>query len=208
VNGVVVAVVLVGGVVIAYVANRIADSVGSSTSSTEPAVDPAPGDADEDPGTDVDTPSGPAYALTAEGVTDFLAAYRQKFGTSLVVDLALYGDYAIVDVPVPGKARQAGWLYRNGSGWTSFGGVRATFPGSSVVNTRRLDVDALMRTVVRARRTLGVERPAQAYVIVRFIPRIEDAPSVDIHVTNSFQESGYLATRLDGTVERAYPYTR
>jgi hypothetical protein len=30
---------------------------------------------------------------------------------------------------------------------------------------------------------------------------------VDIHVANDFHESGYLATRLDGTVERAYPYS-
>ena len=45
-------------------------------------------------------------------------------------------------------------------------------------------------------------------MIIRFIPQIEQAPSVDVHVTNKFQESGYLATTLAGKVERAYPYTR
>ena len=113
----------------------------------------------------------------------------------------------IVNVPVPGKARQAGWLYRNGT-WTGFGGVRATFPGTQVVDTNRLDIPALARNIARARRTLNVEQPAQAYVIIRFIPQIDQVPSVDIHVTNQFQESGYLATTLDGKVERAYPYTR
>jgi len=34
----------------------------------------------------------------------------------------------------------------------------------------------------------------------------EEVPSVDIHVANEFRESGYLATTLDGKVERAHPY--
>ncbi len=123
------------------------------------------------------------------------------------MDLTFYGDYVIVNVPVPGKARQEGWLFRNGT-WTGFGGIRATFPGSGIVDTNRLDIPALARNITRARRTLHVEEPAQAYVIIRFIPRIDQVPSVDIHVTNKFQESGYLATTLDGKIERAYPYDR
>ena len=39
-----------------------------------------------------------------------------------------------------------------------------------------------------------------------FVPRIDEVPSVDVHVLNRFQESGYLATTLEGKVERAYPY--
>jgi hypothetical protein len=44
-------------------------------------------------------------------------------------------------------------------------------------------------------------------VIVRSIRSADEVPSVDIHVTNKYQESGYLATRLDGTVEQSYPYS-
>ena len=122
--------------------------------------------------------------------------------------MTLDDDYAIVNVPVPGKARQSGWLFRDDSGWTSFGGVLATFLGSAAVDTNRLDIPALVRNIARARRTLNVESPTKAYVIIRFIPRIDAAPSVDIHVINRFQESGYLATTIDGTVERAYAYAR
>ena len=53
-----------------------------------------------------------------------------------------------------------------------------------------------------------MESPSQTYVVIRFIPGIEQRPSVDIHVANEFQESGYLTTRLDGKVERAYPFGR
>ena len=74
----------------------------------------------------------------------------------------LYQDYAIADVPVAGgKGRQAGWIYRKQSGWTTFGGVQAVFPGAVAVDTRRLDVNALVRNIARARATLKVETPTR-----------------------------------------------
>ena len=100
------------------------------------------------------------------------------------MELTFYQDYVIVNVPVPGKARQEGWLYRQGT-WTGFGGIRATFPGSKVVDTNRLNIPALTRNIARARNSLNVEKPAQAYVIIRFIERVDTVPSVDIHVPTS-----------------------
>lgn len=208
--GVIVAIALVGGVAVAYIANRVVDATTSDSPGTptapdaedpEDPADPADTDPDEDP------PAGPAYTQTASGVRSFLAEYRKEFGTSQVVDLILYGDYVIVNVPVQGKARQQGWLYREGK-WQTFGGIRATFPGSAIIETNRLDIVKMMRNVARAKRTLDVELPAQVYVILRYIPRFDEVPSVDIHVANQYGESGYLATTLDGRVERAYPYTR
>jgi hypothetical protein len=150
-------------------------------------------------------PASKSYSLSEAGIRGFLQTYRKRFGTSRVVDLTLYGGYAIVDVPVSGKARQTGWLYRDEK-WTGFGGTRAVFPGSQVIDTNLLAVPPLVRNIKRARATLNVELPADTYVIVRSIRPVDDVPSVDIHVTNKYQESGYLATRLDGTVERAFPY--
>ncbi len=124
----------------------------------------APGAADPDSG-----PAGTKYALTAAGIRGFLKAYQQRFGTNRVVDLTLYGDYAIVNVPKP-KSRQESWVYRDASGFSGFGGVRATFPGARPVATNRLAVPALMRNIARARARLNVEDPTQTYVIVRFIP--------------------------------------
>ena len=65
---------------------------------------------------------------------------------------------------------------------------------------------ALVRNIARARRTLGVERPTQNYVVIRFIPRIETEPTVNIYVSNEFGESGYLATTMDGTVNQSHPF--
>ncbi len=201
-------VAVVVGAIIAFIA-----FVGHRVSSTPPtALPPAQtDDASPSGGASSGSSTGPdvagGYALSVPGIRGFLATYAHKFGTTRVVDLVLYPDYAVVDVPVQGgRGRQAGWVYRNDSGWTSFGGVRAVFPGSSTVDTRQLDVPALVRNIARAPATLKVESPSQTYVVIRFIPRIEQVPSVDIHVANDFQESGYLATTLDGKVERAYPY--
>jgi hypothetical protein len=207
---VILAFVLVGAGASALLAFRSSDD--SSTGELfEP--EPIPSVATEEP---VDVPSGPspsdpgssgtAYALTGAGIRSFLAEYRATFDTTLVVDLTMYDDYAIVQVPQAGTHRHAGFLYRPADGWQEFGGVTANFPGAVAVDLRRLAVPALVRNIARARKTLGVEDPTTTYAIVRQYSPGDEVPSVDIHVSNDFGESGYLATTLDGTVERAYPY--
>lgn len=203
-----VAVVVLGlAAFVAVIAHHDSSSGSSAlppaeTSGPDPGTSPSPG-ATPSKGS---TTTGD-YSLTAAGIRGFLATYQNKFGTPRVVDLVMYPDYAVVDVPVAGgRGRQASWIYRPSSGWTSAGGVRAVFPGSGTVNTRRLNVDALVRNIARARATLKVETPTTTYVILRFIRRIDAVPAVDIHVANNFQESGYLATTLTGRVKRAYPF--
>jgi hypothetical protein len=208
----IVVLVLIGAGVSGLVAFR------SSTGSSGPSAvlqDPSPivpnADSPTGPtsaeGSDSATPGGSAYALTGPGIRSFLARYQAQFHTSEVVDLTMYDDYVVVQVPVQGKARHEGWLYRNDSGFTSFGGITANFPGAVPVDTRRLALGPLLRNIARARTTLAVEEPTTTYVIVRFYRGADEAPSVDIHVSNDFQESGYLATTLDGSVERAYPFS-
>ena len=80
-------------------------------------------------------------------------------------------------------------------------------PGSAAVDTNKLDVPALMRNIATARRTLNVEDYSLTYVNIDDRPDFDDGPIVNIYVSNEFHESGYLATTLDGQVERAYPYS-
>lgn len=158
-------------------------------------------------GTDVGgTGSGSAYRLDGRGIRWFVDAYRTKFATTEVVDLTLYDDYVVVQVPQPGTHRHAGLLYRPADGWHDFGGVSADFPGSRPVDLSRLDVPALIRNIARARHALDVADVTQTYVVVDHRRGNDAAPDVDIHVANQYGESGYLATTLDGSVERAFPY--
>ena len=150
---------------------------------------------------------GAPYSLTGPGIRAFLALYRERFGTSAVVDLTMYGDYVVVDVPVTGTARHQGWLYRAAAGFTEFGGVTTNFPGAQPVDVDRLAIAPLVRNIARARATLNVEEPATTYVVVRHYAPGDRAPRVDIHVSNSFSESGYVATTLDGAVVATYPFS-
>lgn len=153
------------------------------------------------------TSTGSAYGLTAGGIRWFLGEYVRRMTTTEVVDLTLYDDYAVVQAPGPGAHRHTGLLYRVTDGWQDFGGVSADFPGSKPVDLQQLDVRALVHNIARARRTLGVDDVSQTYVVIDYRPQFDPSPNVDVHVANSFGESGYLATTMDGSVERAFPYT-
>lgn len=207
VTAVVLALVLVGAAALGLFAMRTSSSSGGElfapatpSAGAEPADQPGGG---ESPAS---TPAGPAYELSGAGIRAFLAEYRAKFGTDAVVGLTLYDDYAVVQVP-QGDRRHTAWVYRRGAGWSASGGISANFPGSRPVDLARIDVAALVRNIGRARRTLQVEDPTTTYVNIDHRPQFDAAPNVNIYVSNEFHESGYLATRPDGTVERAYPFS-
>jgi len=170
-----------------------------ASAATEPADDPTDEPVEA-------SPSALGYSLSAAGVRAFIATYRERFGSTRVVTATFYGDYVVVQVPVAGKNRHSGWVYRPGSGFSDFGGVSANFPGSAAVDLRRLDVPALFANLSRAKRVLHVSKANQQYVNIDYRPQFDPAPNVNIYLSNEFSESGYLATRLDGSVERAYPY--
>jgi len=206
VTAVVLALALVGAGVTTLFGHDSADSQGTLFTPQPIATDASGDPVDEPSGEATPSGAGSTYSLTRAGVRGFIAQYRARFATTQVVDLVLYPDYAVVQVPQAGGRRHAGFLYRANEGWTDFGGVSANFPGARPVDLTQLDVAGLMRNIARARHTLGVESPTTTYVIVRQYAPADAVPSVDIHVSNEFNESGYLATRLDGAVERAYPY--
>jgi hypothetical protein len=196
--------IAVGAVVVVAIRTIQGLTQDAVNEATDRAADPGAEPADSDPGSD---PTAAKYGLTKSGINGFLKLYRERFGTNRVVDLTMYEDYAIVNVPKP-KSRQESWVYRPASGFSSFGGVRATFPGARPVSTNRLAVPALVRNISRARARLNVEDPTQTYVILRFIPRSERVPSVNIYVGNEFNESGYMATTMAGKVKSTYPFRR
>ena len=192
-------------------ASSLLGSHGSDTPRHGTLFTPRPipsGGATEQPVGGPSTPgsAGSAYALTTPGIRWFLDEYRHRLSTTKVVNLTLYDDYVVVQAPQPGTHRHTGLLYRPADGWEDFGGVSANFPGSRAVDLQQLDVAALVRNIARARRTLGVESVSQTYVVIDYRPQFDASPNVDVHVANAFGESGYLATTLDGSIERAFPY--
>lgn len=208
--GTVLALLLVGGTALYLIGsdgqeNEIGELPRSAPSQwAAPSGSPSGpgGQATSDAGQD---PAAKPFRLSSTGVKSFVKVYRDRFATTKVTDLVMYGDYVVVQVPVPGKHRHSGWLYRDGA-WTDFGGVGTDFPGAATVDLRQLDVAALMRNVAKARRTLAVEDFSLTYVAIHFRPDYDDVPNVNIYVSNEYGESGYLATNLRGGIERAYPF--
>lgn len=206
--GIVTAIVAAGAV--ALFAFSSIDISGRGTGS-ESLADPVPGytgqgEESAGPVVPVPPPPGASFTLDAAGVKGFLADYRKRFGTTKVVDLALYSDYAIVRVPVAGGKRHSGWRYAD-SRFLEFGPTTANFPGTAVLDVGRLDVPALVRNLTRAQKTLGVEKAKVSHVLVSFRPDFDAAPNVAIYVSNEFSESGYLATTLSGRIVRSYPFS-
>lgn len=216
-SGRLVPLLILGMVVSLVVAGAVAVFLFSSGSGKDEIGDQPPVAADretpaapEEPGTGAPgsepEPATTPFELSAAGIEGFIALYRERFSTTKVTDLTFYPDYVIVRVPVPGKKRDAGWLYRDGR-WSDFGGVRAVFPGTVPVDITRLEIPALMRNIAKARRSLNVEEGKVSHVGIDYRPQFDEAPNVNIYVSNQYSESGYLATDLDGKVERSYPFS-
>lgn len=180
-------------------ASQVAETPGIPKPPTIPGNDPEPGD---------DTPPVVAFERTTDGIRSMLASYKEKFGTTRTTDLTMYDNYVIARVPVPGKARDEGFMFRDGV-WESWGGgIRATSPGTEVLDLRRLDIAALLKNMAKAKRTLNVEGATISHVSMDFRSVFDDVPNVRIYASNTFGESGYLATTLQGSVVRSYPYSR
>lgn len=146
------------------------------------------------------------YGLTAAGLYAFIRAYEEKFGTTLVTDLALYDDYAVVRIPIPESALQRGWLLRR-HGWTAFGPELDRFPGSKDVDLRRIDIPRLLDNIRLARETLGVTQPVDTWMFIRRLPSFAGPGRIDIHVSNAQRHEASLETTLDGRVLSRAPFT-
>lgn len=211
--GVVFALVVAGGIALfVYSSGSGKDEIGDQppvAADRETPSGQAPGEPGSEEPDEPDQPGdSPAPFVRDEaGIKALLTQYRSRFGTIKATELTMYEDYAIVRVPVPGKARDAGWIYRDGQ-WTEFGGVRATFPGTRIVDLSKLDVAAVLKNMSKAKRSLNVEDATISHVSIDFRDGFDDVPNVRVYASNQFGESGYLATTLGGAVVRSYPYSR
>ena len=145
------------------------------------------------------------YALTAAGLYNFMAAYEDKFGTTVVTDLALYDRYAVVRTPIPESPMQRGWVLGR-HGWTAFGPELDRFPGSKDVDLRQVDIPRLVANIKAARENLGVANPTSTWMFIRRLANFAGPGRIDIHVSNANQHQAALETTLDGRVLRRSPF--
>ena len=163
-------------------------------------------------GTAVEVESAPAepqvaaarpFRMAPAQVRAFLRSYEEQFDTLDAYEAGFYPARVGLQVPVRGtRPRFERWSYDGG--WRQDTEAAAVRPPRPVVDLGELDVRRMFANIDSARRTLGVQGGELSHVLVN--TWTEDRPTVNIHISNSFGESGYLKTTMSGEVVRGYPY--
>lgn len=171
----------------------------SSDQSASPSVVSDSASAIEVP---IEEPSA-AFELTVGQVRRFLTAYEQEFGTREAFGVSFYPDRIQAQVPVRGsRPRMERWTW-NGQ-WRQDTAASAVTGPDERVDAGAIDVRRMFANITVARRTLGVEQPRFSHAVLR---RWAGEPAeLNLYVTNSFGESGYLSTSPAGEVRRRHPY--
>ena len=190
------AVVVAGGVgMVALVGLAVGPTSESSGSSGSAIV--------SEEAVPVDEPAVPSFEMTPAEVRGFLRAYEAEFGTLDVYEAGFYPARVGVKVPVRGsRPRFERWSWDGG--WRQDTEAAVLRPPSPVVDLGAIDVRRLFANIAVAMKTLGVQRGELSHVLVN--TWTDGRPTVNIYVSNSFGESGYLKTTMSGEVVRSLPY--
>ena len=144
----------------------------------------------------------PTFALSPDDVRTFFTAYEEQFDTLDAYEVDFYETWVSVQVPVRGsRPRFESWAF-DGS-FSRLADARAVTSGARLIGLGDIDLEAMFANLRRAKRTLGVEDPERVYVLVH---TWDERPTVNLYVSNSYGESGYLKTSLGGKVIRAYGF--
>jgi len=143
------------------------------------------------------------FEMTPAQVRRFLDSHEEEFGTLDTFEAGFYPTRVGVQVPVRGsRARMERWSYDGA--WTQDTEARRVVGAEGTIDLARLDVGRLFANIRRAERTLAVQGGRLTHVLVD--TWTDGTPTVNIHVGNEYDETGYLKTTLAGDVVRAFPY--
>ena len=124
------------------------------------------------------------YGLTAKGLTGFLATYATRFGRRAPSSWSLPTTPWWRSPSGAGRdARPGGSPVRRPAGRAS--GDDRGLPGQLHLDTRQIDVAALVRNLARPVPPEG-RAPQPDLLMVRYIATFDAAPSIDIYITNRF----------------------
>ncbi|MEV5969576.1 serine/threonine-protein kinase [Streptomyces sp. NPDC051921] len=165
---------------------------GTTTASPPPTTPPAAG----------------GTLLTTAGVRGVIEAFRKASGSTNMVELTIYEEYALANIPTrPGAKTYDAWEYRGGV-------VRKTGPGGTITasfaDEQPMDVaamawDTLPALMKRGEKDLKVENPNMRYVVVERWTFNDDRPTMRFYLSNEYSASGYLAADSSGKVVSSHP---
>ena len=145
----------------------------------------------------------PSFEMTPAGVRGFVRAYERQFGTREAFEVGFFPARVGVQVPVRGsRPRMERWTWDGA--WRRDTEAGAVAGPLGLVDVGAIDVRRLFANVTTARRTLEVEDGRFSHALL--IRWGGDPVELNIYVSNSFKETGYLSTTPSGRVVRSVPY--
>ncbi|MFG2292147.1 serine/threonine-protein kinase [Streptomyces sp. NPDC048603] len=172
-----------------------------SGSKTGPTSSPSTG---KSGGAATTTTDDPDDLLTPAGGRALTAAVRDETGSANVVRLSIYGEYAMINVPVKSPAN-AYDSYRYQGGMSRFGPGGTVLDGAKPVDLDKVNWDVLPGLMQQAESKLKVEKPTMRYVLVEPDMFAKDEPRLKIYLSNEYHATGYLTADLNGKVKQVYP---
>lgn len=142
--------------------------------------------------------------LTPAGVRSVIKAVRTKVGSTKVVKLSLYPQYASVTAPTKAdKTEYDQYDYRDGELTRTDIGAGTRKTSDPLIDLAKVNWDALPGLLKQADKKLNVPKPQYRYVLV-VSGSIDKVPSLMIYLSDKYG-AGYLETDLKGRVTRVNP---
>ncbi len=141
---------------------------------------------------------------TAEGFAQFVEDYRAKFGDTVVDDVTIYDNSAMITRAMPQQPnREIEYAYRYGFAPAYDPTTRSL--DTPTVDLAAVDQPALARLLAEAPSMLNVPGGEISHISVDPADRHGPA-SLRVFMSNEFSESGHLEASLAGEVLRTWPY--
>ncbi|MCY0930362.1 protein kinase [Streptomyces sp. H27-H1] len=128
-------------------------------------------------------------------------AFKQQTGTTTFVDMKVYDEYVLADIPTaPGAKTVDSWQYRGGVAKRTgpSGTVKA---GDPLMDMEALDWDALPGLLAQSTKELGVDNPSSRYLNVS--PWLQ-TPAIRPYLNDEYGQGGYVLAGTDFKIKKVY----
>ncbi|MCX5402900.1 serine/threonine protein kinase [Streptomyces sp. NBC_00335] len=130
-----------------------------------------------------------------------IEAFKQQTGTTTFVDMKVYDEYVLADIPTaPGARTVDSWQYRGGVAKRT-GPSGTVKPDAPLMDMAVLDWDALPALMAQSTKELGVDNPSFRYLNVS--PWM-NAPAVRPYLNDEYGQGGYVLAGTDFKVKKVY----
>lgn len=185
-------------------AGKSGDTDSSATPSASGPASPAPGTAvalTPTPKASTPKPVTPPKGslIDPANIRTAIEAFKQQTGTTTFVNMKVYDEYVLADIPTaPGARTVDSWQYRGGVAKRT-GPSGTVKPDEPLMDMAALDWDALPALMAESAKELGVDNPSSRYLNVS--PWM-NAPAIRPYMSDEYRQGGYVLAGTDFKIKR------